>query len=69
MARVEWLNNVENRRSSAAAQRLGFTLEGIKRQSFVVYEGGPSQDTELWALLADEWKRSATTADGPAGAV
>jgi ribosomal-protein-serine acetyltransferase len=53
MQRVEWQNDPRNARSRAVAQRLGMTLEGVLRSTFVI--GGRRGDTEVWAVLADEW--------------
>jgi RimJ/RimL family protein N-acetyltransferase len=51
--RVEWYCAPENVRSRAVAARLGMTLEGTTRSSFVV--NGRRMDSEIWAVLADEW--------------
>jgi RimJ/RimL family protein N-acetyltransferase len=53
MQRIEWQNDPGNARSRAVAQRLGMTLEGVLRSSFVI--GGRRGDAEVWAVLADEW--------------
>lgn len=53
MSRVEWWNDPTNVRSRAVAQRLGMTLEGTLRSSFVV--AGERRDSEVWAVLASEW--------------
>lgn len=53
MSRVEWRTDPANVRSSAVARRLGMTREGVLRSSFVL--GGERHDTEVWAVLADEW--------------
>jgi ribosomal-protein-serine acetyltransferase len=51
--RVEWYCAPANERSKAAAARLGMTHEGTLRSSFVV--NGARLDSEVWAVLADEW--------------
>ena len=51
--RVEWRTNPANDRSRAVAQRLGMTLEGVLRSSFLL--NGVRHDTEVWSILADEW--------------
>jgi len=54
MSRVEWRNDPDNARSRAAAERLGMTFEGVLRSSFPL--GGARHDTEVWSVLADEWR-------------
>jgi ribosomal-protein-serine acetyltransferase len=54
LARVEWLTDPRNARSAAVARRLGFTREGLLRSSFVL--GEERRDTEVWAVLAGEWR-------------
>ncbi|MET9608006.1 GNAT family protein [Streptomyces sp. NPDC006512] len=51
--RVEWHVATGNTKSIAVAERLGFTREGVMRQNYLHH--GVRQDTEMWALLADEW--------------
>lgn len=51
--RVEWRNSPDNPRSRAVAKRLGLTHEGTLRGDFMV--NGNRQDSEVWAVLADEW--------------
>jgi RimJ/RimL family protein N-acetyltransferase len=51
--RYEWKCNALNQPSRRAAQRLGFTFEGIFRQHMVVK--GRSRDTAWFALLDHEW--------------
>jgi ribosomal-protein-serine acetyltransferase len=53
MKRVEWFCSTTNERSKAAATRLGMNYEGTLRSSFVV--NGVRQDSEVWAVLADDW--------------
>jgi RimJ/RimL family protein N-acetyltransferase len=53
MLRVEWHCDPRNARSRAVATRLGLTHEGTLRRSFTI--NGERQDTEIWALLADDW--------------
>jgi RimJ/RimL family protein N-acetyltransferase len=51
--RLEWKCNARNARSMAAAQRLGFTFEGIFRQAQVVK--GHNRDTAWFSILDREW--------------
>ncbi|GAA2887280.1 GNAT family protein [Streptomyces mexicanus] len=51
--RAEWRCRADNRRSAAAARRLGMTLEGVRRQAWP-YQG-VRYDEQLWAVLAPEW--------------
>jgi RimJ/RimL family protein N-acetyltransferase len=53
--RVEWKCNALNGRSRAAAERLGFTFEGVFRQHMVVK--GRNRDTAWYAMLDGEWPR------------
>ncbi|RSS60981.1 GNAT family N-acetyltransferase [Streptomyces sp. WAC06614] len=52
--RVEWHAASGNTRSIAAARRLGMTRDGVLRQNHL--HRGVLQDTEVWAVLADEWR-------------
>jgi ribosomal-protein-serine acetyltransferase len=58
--RVEWRTDPNNARSRAVAQRLGMTLDGVLRSSFVL--NGTRRDTEVWSLLAHEWRPATTQA-------
>lgn len=51
--RLEWKCNAANARSRRAAERLGFTFEGIFRQHLIVK--GHSRDTAWFSLLDREW--------------
>lgn len=51
--RYEWKCNALNEPSRHAAQRLGFTFEGIFRQHMVVK--GKNRDTAWFAMLNHEW--------------
>jgi ribosomal-protein-serine acetyltransferase len=53
MTRVEWRTLPADERSIAVARREGMTREGVLRGSFP--HGGARHDTEVWALLAEEW--------------
>jgi RimJ/RimL family protein N-acetyltransferase len=51
--RYEWKCNALNKRSHAAALRLGFTFEGVFRQHMIVK--GQSRDTAWFSMLDGEW--------------
>jgi hypothetical protein len=51
--RYEWKCDALNAASRAAAQRLGFSFEGIFRQA-TVYKGR-SRDTAWYAAIDQEW--------------
>lgn len=51
--RVEWKADVHNARSRRAAERLGFTCEGVFRQSKVAKDR--NRDTAWYAMLDREW--------------
>ena len=51
--RYEWKCNARNEPSRRAAQRLGFTFEGIFRQHMVVK--GKNRDTAWFSMLDNEW--------------
>jgi hypothetical protein len=51
--RYEWKCNAENLPSRRAAERLGFTFEGIFRQHMVIK--GRSRDTAWFSMLDCEW--------------
>ncbi|MFE4264343.1 GNAT family N-acetyltransferase [Streptomyces sp. NPDC056883] len=53
MHRIEWHAASGNKKSLAVAERLGMTREGVMRQNYS--HRGVRQDTEVWAILADEW--------------
>ena len=44
---------LENRRSSAVPERLGFVLEGTQRES--LYASGTHHDAAVYSMLAPEW--------------
>ena len=52
--RIQINCNVENRRSRAVPERLGFTLEGISRE--VEFLNGSFRDWAIYSLLRSEWK-------------
>ncbi len=54
MHRAEWHCRADNDRSSAVAERLGMTLEGVRREAWP-FEGA-RYDKQVWAVLAHEWK-------------
>lgn len=51
--RLEWKCNAANQRSRRAAERFGFTFEGVFRQHMVVK--GANRDTAWYSLLDREW--------------
>jgi len=54
--RLEWKCNNGNARSKYAAERLGFSFEGVFRQHMVVK--GQNRDTAWYSILDSEWPRS-----------
>ena len=53
--RLEWKCDAANARSRRAAERFGFTFEGVFRQHMGVK--GRNRDTAWYALLDHEWPR------------
>jgi len=53
--RYEWKCNALNLRSRSAAQRLGFSYEGVFRQMTIVK--GRNRDTAWFAMIDKEWQR------------
>jgi len=53
MRRYEWKCNALNAPSCRAAERLGFTFEGVFRQHMIVK--GRNRDTAWYAMLDGEW--------------
>ncbi|WP_037498453.1 GNAT family N-acetyltransferase [Solirubrobacter soli] len=51
--RFEWKCNAENGRSRRAAERFGFTFEGVFRQHMIVK--GANRDTAWYSILDGEW--------------
>lgn len=51
--RYEWKCNALNQRSRRAAERLGFTFEGVFRQHVVAK--GRNRDTAWYSMLDSEW--------------
>jgi RimJ/RimL family protein N-acetyltransferase len=56
--RAEWRCSADNARSSAVAERLGMTLEGVLREAWKV--GDVFYDKQVWSVLAGEWKQAAS---------
>jgi len=50
---MEWKCDAANGRSRRAAERLGFTFEGVFRQHMVVK--GRNRDTAWFSMLDREW--------------
>lgn len=53
--RYEWKCDALNGKSRAAAERLGFTFEGVHRQA-LVYKGR-NRDTAWYSVIDSEWPR------------
>ena len=53
--RLEWKCDALNAPSRRAAERFGFTFEGIFRQHFIVK--GRNRDTAWYAMLDEDWPR------------
>jgi RimJ/RimL family protein N-acetyltransferase len=51
--RLEWKCDAANARSRRAAERFGFTFEGVFRQHMIIK--GRNRDTAWYALLDGEW--------------
>ena len=51
--RLEWKCDADNARSRRAAERFGFTYEGVFRQHMLVK--GRNRDTAWYSLLDSEW--------------
>ena len=54
--RAEWRCRADNVRSSAVAERLGMTLEGVLREAWKV--GDTFYDKQVWSMLAGEFSPS-----------
>ncbi|GAA4603566.1 RimJ/RimL family protein N-acetyltransferase [Actinoplanes octamycinicus] len=52
--RAEWHCRADNKRSAAVAERLGMTLEGVRREAWPFQ--GVRYDKQVWAILAPEWR-------------
>jgi ribosomal-protein-serine acetyltransferase len=61
--RAEWRCRADNARSSAVAQRLGMTLEGVLRQAWKV--GDTFHDKQVWSLLKSEHSQRRRIGDAP----
>jgi RimJ/RimL family protein N-acetyltransferase len=51
--RAEWRCRADNARSSAVAERLGMTLEGVLREAWLL--GDTFHDKQVWSILASEF--------------
>jgi RimJ/RimL family protein N-acetyltransferase len=51
--RLEWKCNAENAASRRAAERFGFTFEGVFRKHMIVK--GRNRDTAWFSIVDDEW--------------
>ncbi|GAA2407963.1 GNAT family protein [Nonomuraea africana] len=54
MHRVEWHVSSQNTPSINVAKRLGMSRDGVLREDFLYR--GVRQDTEIWSVLAPEWR-------------
>ena len=54
MHRVEWMPPSGNKPSLKVAERLGMTRDGVLRESYP--HRGVRHDTEVWSVLAPEWR-------------
>lgn len=52
--RIEWVASAANTASIAVARRLGMRRDGVLRGGSV--HRGERYDTEVWSVLADEWR-------------
>jgi ribosomal-protein-serine acetyltransferase len=52
--RVEIRATVENERSRALIERVGFTFEGVAREAFRL--GDAFRDDAVYSMLAPEWR-------------
>ncbi|WP_055493575.1 GNAT family N-acetyltransferase [Streptomyces sp. TP-A0356] len=52
--RVEWYASSANLASVNVARRLGMSRDGVLRESYLYR--GVRQDTEVWSVLAPEWR-------------
>lgn len=57
--RVDWWVCSENKPSIAVARRLGMTLDGVMRESYL--HRGRRHDEEVWSVLAPEWRAARQT--------
>ena len=64
MNRVVIRASVDNVRSRVIPHRLGFTLEGIERQSELLYDD-TFQDMAIYSMLASEWPDKKATLQQP----
>ncbi|MDH4562938.1 GNAT family protein [Pseudomonas sp. BN411] len=53
--RLEWKCNAQNARSMRAAERLGFSYEGLFRQHMIVK--GQNRDTAWFSIIDGEWPK------------
>ncbi|MEV6421441.1 GNAT family protein [Streptomyces sp. NPDC051662] len=60
MHRVEWRVSSANTASVNVARRLGMTRDGVLRENYP--HRGVRQHTEIWSVLASEWRERAGTA-------
>ncbi|MGW4548113.1 GNAT family N-acetyltransferase [Streptomyces violaceorubidus] len=63
--RAEWHCRADNQRSAAVAERLGMTLEGVRREAWPY--GGVRHDKQVWAILAPEHHGSGRSRGQDAG--
>ncbi len=64
--RVEWKCDALNERSRRAAERLGFSFEGVQDAHYIVK--GRNRDTAWFRIVESEWPRVRQRIDGLLGA-
>jgi RimJ/RimL family protein N-acetyltransferase len=60
--RLEWRCGPDHTASRRAADRYGFTLEGVARQT--MWTKGRSWDTAVYSLLDHEWPQASARLQG-----
>jgi RimJ/RimL family protein N-acetyltransferase len=57
--RICWRCRVDNHASARTAEKAGMTLEARLRRQHPDHKGGPNVDTLYYAILKEEWDKSA----------
>ncbi|MFG2718189.1 GNAT family N-acetyltransferase [Streptomyces sp. NPDC048416] len=58
MHRIEWVASAENTPSINVAKRLGMSREAVLREKYLYR--GTRHDSEIWAVLAEDWRAART---------